>query len=193
MRLENLLWRRRHIPLHLWTWLSWRENSKLPNEHPLDHCVKQWAIIGRFPCFPLQRGLTVCRTCAAIQHTVAVPGLGFKFHVSRSGVRIPVKMTFFGFFPSPNFLQRSINGEYFLNNSIDWLIWVVIRVTSQKNALTGIRTPDLESWNLKWNWNCHSVLNCSTGSTRSQTSLWRKTRKVPYDYPLLHSFPMGVH
>ena len=38
--------------VHLWTWLSWRGKSKLPNEPPLEHCVKQQAIIGRFPCFP---------------------------------------------------------------------------------------------------------------------------------------------
>ena len=58
---------------HLWTWLSYQRKSKLPNEHPLEHCVKPWAIIGRFPSFPLQRGLTACRACAAIQHTVPVP------------------------------------------------------------------------------------------------------------------------
>ena len=29
---------------------------------------------------------------------------------------------------------------------------------SEKFALTGIRTPDLETWNLMWNWNCHSTL-----------------------------------
>ena len=38
--------------VHLWTWLSWRGEGKLPNEHPLEHCVTQWAIIGRFRCFP---------------------------------------------------------------------------------------------------------------------------------------------
>ena len=46
------------------------------------------------------------------------PRLGFEsqsrqLHVSRSGVRIPVKIFFFAFFPSPNFLQRPINGQYF--------------------------------------------------------------------------------
>ena len=51
----------------------------------------------------------------------------FQFHVSRSGVRIPVKAIFSGFFPSPNFLQRSINGEHFfeklyrlINMSCHW-------------------------------------------------------------------------
>ena len=27
--------------VHLWTRLSWRGKRKLPNEHPLEHCVKQ--------------------------------------------------------------------------------------------------------------------------------------------------------
>ena len=35
----------------LWTWLSWRGKRKLPNEYPLDHCVKQWASKGAFPLF----------------------------------------------------------------------------------------------------------------------------------------------
>ena len=148
---------------HHWTWLSWRGKRKLSNEHPLEHCVKQQAIIGRFPSFPLQHGLTVCRACAVIQHPWQ-----FQFYVSRSGVRIPVKIFFSAFFPSPNFLPQSINGEYFLNNFIDWLIdwliWVVIGVTSQKIALTGIRTPDLETWNLQWYWNGHGMLTRSTGS-----------------------------
>ena len=30
-----------YYPVHLWTWLSWRGKSKLPNEHPLEHCVRQ--------------------------------------------------------------------------------------------------------------------------------------------------------
>ena len=74
--------------------------------------------IGRFPCFPLQRGLTACRACAAVQRAVAVP----------VPVHIPLFQVwgsnfsqdhFFGFSLSSNFLQRSINGEYFLNNFID--------------------------------------------------------------------------
>ena len=27
--------------IQLWPWISWRGKSKLPNEHPLEHCVKQ--------------------------------------------------------------------------------------------------------------------------------------------------------
>ena len=92
----------------------------------------------------------------------------FEFQVSRSGVRIPVNAIFSAFFSSSNFLQWSINREYFLNNFIDWLIdwliWVAIGVTAQKVASTGTRTPDLETWNLKWN--CHSPC-----STHSQTTL----------------------
>ena len=65
-------------------------------------------------------------------------------------------------------MQRSIQWRIFLNNFTDWLIWVVIGVTSQKIALTGIRTPDLETWSLQWKWNCRSTL-------------WRKRGKVPFD------------
>ena len=56
------------------------------------------------------------------------------------------------------------------------------RKKTEKNALTGVRTPDLETWNLKWNWNCHSV----------QTTLWKKTGKAPYDCPLLHTVSQWV-
>ena len=68
---------REKLMRHPWTWLSWCGKSKLPNEHPLEHCVKQQGIIGRFPCFPQQRGLTACRACAAIQHAVALGSLLF--------------------------------------------------------------------------------------------------------------------
>ena len=33
-------WKRIFTVVHLWTWLSWRGKRKLPNEHPLEHCVK---------------------------------------------------------------------------------------------------------------------------------------------------------
>ena len=106
--------------VHFWTWLSWRGKSKLPNEDPLEHCVKQKATIGRFPSVPLQRGVTACRACAAIQHAVAAP---VPLHIPRFQVwgSNPSQGNFFAFFPSPNFLQRSINGEYVLNNFIHWL------------------------------------------------------------------------
>ena len=115
----------------------------MPNEHPLEHSVKQQAIMWRFPCLLLQRGLTACRACAVIQHAVPVPIPRFQvwgWNLSQG--------IFFGFFPSPNFLQRSINGEYLSNNLIDWLIdtschWSHIT----KMILTGIRTPHLETWN----------------------------------------------
>ena len=51
---------------------------------------------------------------------------------------------FFRFLPSPNFLQRSINGECFLKNFIDWLIdcliWVVIGIIT-KNCLDWDSNP----------------------------------------------------
>ena len=76
----------------------------------------------------------------------------FKFHVSRSGVRIPrfqvwgsnpSQDLFFAFFLFPSFLQRSINGEYFLNNFIDWLIWVVIPSHTTKNCLDWDSNPQV--------------------------------------------------
>ena len=95
------------------------------------------------------------------------PGLGFE---SQS------KQFFSVFFPFLKFLQWSINGEYFLMALlIDRLIWVVIGITPYRIALTEVRTPDLETWNLKWHWNCHNMLNDSTRSTRSQTTLWRES------------------
>ena len=112
---------------------------------------------------------------------------------SRPGVRI--ERQFFRFFPSPNFLPRSINGEYFLNNFIDWLIdWligVVIGVTSQTTALTGIRTPYLETWNLKWNWICHSK-RCSNGSnsTFSRSGVRIPVRAI---FPLFFLLPTFCH
>ena len=29
------------IYIHIWPWICWRGKSKLSNDHPLDHCVKQ--------------------------------------------------------------------------------------------------------------------------------------------------------
>ena len=86
-----------------------------------------------------------------------------QFHVSRSGVRIPIKIIFLLFFPSPNFLQRSIDGEYFFNNFIDWLIWVVIPSHITK-TLPWDSNPRPGNVNLQWNWH-------STRSTRSHSTL----------------------
>ena len=112
----------------------------------------------------------VSRACAAIQRIVAVP---VPNHISRFQAwgSNPLVEAIFSLF-SFSQLSATVNQRrIFLNNFIDWLIWVVIGVTWQKIALTGIRTPDLETWNLKWKWNCHSMLNCSTRSTRSQATL----------------------
>ena len=111
---------------------------------------------------------TACCSSSSSTSNSTFPGLGFESQSSQ----------FFRFF---SFLQRSIHGEYFFNNFIDWLIdwfiWVVIQVTSQKIARSGVRTPYVETWNLQWNW--HSML-------------WRKRGKAPYDCPLLHTVPQRV-
>ena len=78
-----------------------------------------------------------------------------------------------------------------LNNFIDWLIWVVIRVTSQIIALTGIRTPDLETWNLKWDWNWHSMQH--TLDTQSDHTVGEEKESALWLPIGSHSVPMGVH
>ena len=164
-----------HTPL--WPWISWRGKSKLPNEHPLEHCVKQKAIKGRFPSFPSTAWFDYVSNVSAYRGSSSsisnstFPGLGFESQ-SRQ---------FFFVFPSLNFLQRSINGEYFLNNFIDWLIWVVIEVTSQKMALTGVRTPNLE----KWIWNGTGTATPRCRGKHRESALW-----LPIAW---HSVPMGVH
>ena len=47
----------------------------------------------------------------------------FHFHVSRSGVRTPVKAIFSGFFLLSQLSATKINGEYLFGDLSDWLIW----------------------------------------------------------------------
>ena len=96
-------------------------------------------------------------------HSVVWPGPGFQVWGSN-----PSQDLFFAFFLAPNFLQRSINGEYFSNNFFNWLIGVVIGVTSQKVASTGVRTPDLENVEFELELKQPQHVACST---RSQTTL----------------------
>ena len=57
---------------------------------------------------------------------------------------------------------------------------------SKKLPWLGFRTPDLETWNLQRNWNCHS--------TRLTHAVERKRGKAPYECPIAsHRVPMGVH
>ena len=159
--------------LHLWTWLSWRRKSKLPKEH----CVNQQAVMGSFPCFSPQRGAwfdSVSSVCAAIQRTAAVP-------VPHQILRFQV----WGSNPSQgNFFVMWLQWQLILINrwnfwkifSIDWPLQKVERRKKSENiALTGVWTPDLDTWN----WNCHSMLTCSTRSTRSQPRCGGKQGKRP--------------
>ena len=129
--------------IHLWTWLSWRGKNKLLNEHPLEHCVKQWALIGRFPSFPLQRGLTACLAC---QRAVAVP----------VPLQIPCSQVWGSNLSQGNFLWCDSNDNSY--ESIDKIIQKIFstdrplqkvkrRKKAEKIILTEIRTPDLETWN----------------------------------------------
>ena len=94
----------------------------------------------------------------------------FKFHVSRSGVRIPVKILFSLFFLLPLLLLyngQSMKNIFWKTFSIDWYelsleshhkkwSWLGFEPQTWKRgiALTGIRTPDLETWNcLDWDSN----------------------------------------
>ena len=85
-----------------------------------------------------------------------------KFHVSRSGVRIPVKAILSDVTPMTTHINQS---KKLLENILHWLTvaesWERMKKT-EKLPWLGFRTPDLETWNLKWNWNCHGVLNCRT-------------------------------
>ena len=86
-----------------------------------------------------------CGTCSSLSNST-FPGLGFEslsrqFHVSRSGVRIPVMAIFSLFFRLPTFCNGQSMYNIFLNNFFDWLIWVVIGVISQKNCLDWDSNP----------------------------------------------------
>ena len=94
---------------------------------------------------------------------------------SRSGVRIPVKAIFCDVTPmTTTHINQSIKLFKKYSPLIDRCRKLGEGKKSKKLILTGIRTPDLETWNLQWNWNCHSTLK-------------RKTGKAPVDCPLLHT------
>ena len=174
--------------IHLWTWLSWRGKSKLPNEHPLEHCVKQQAIIGRFPPLflaslvwqPVERA-ACCDSSSSISNST-FPGLGFESQ-SRQLFVLWLQWQLI-------LINQSINRKSYSKNSLHWLT-VRRKLGEGKKRKKDLDwdlnprpgTPDLETWNLRWNW--HNILNCSTRSTRCQTTLERKRGKAPYDC-LLH-------
>ena len=154
------------------------ERASCLTNTPFGTLCQAMAIIGRFPCVS---------STAWVERVLQFSILWqLQFHVSRSGVRIPVMAIFSLFFLLPTFCHGQSTENICLNNFIDWLIWVAIGVTAQKMALTGIRTPDLETWN----WNCHSMLNCITRSTHAveenkESALWLPIAS--------HSVPMGAH
>ena len=104
---------------------------------------------------------TCCMCCNSVycgSSSSTFPGLGFK---------IPVK-AIFHFFPSPNFLQRSINGEYFLNHFIDWLIdWLI---------------------NVSCHWSHKKLPWLGFEPQTWKRGIWRGTGTAT-----VHSGPMGVH
>ena len=139
--------------IHPWTRLSWRGKSKLPNEHPLEHCVKQQASLGTFPLF--------------LYSTLWQNQFHGKFHVSRSGVRTPVEAILCDVTPMTTHINQSINQSIKFFKKYSPLIDRCRKLGEGKKAkkipVTGIRTPDLETWN--------SMVNDNTRSTCSQTTL----------------------
>ena len=122
---------------------------------PIGTLCETMGFIVRFPCLPPQRA-------------VAVPVL-LKTQCFQVWGSNPSQGNFSLF----SLLSTFCDVQSMENIFIDWLKWIVIGVTSQKIAMTGVRTPDLETWNLRWKWN--------TRSTRSETTLWKKTGKAPND------------
>ena len=107
------------FPTHL-NMIFWRGKSKLPNEHPLEHreaignhrAPSLFSSTAWFDCVSSVCCNSACCGSSSSTSNSTFPGLGFESH-SRQFFRL--------FFSSPNFLRRSINGEYFLITlSIDW-------------------------------------------------------------------------
>ena len=129
-------------------------------------------------CTPLFSSTPWLDCMSSMQHAVPIPlriprfpGLGFESQ-SRQ---------FFRFF-SFSQLSATVNQwrKFFLKNFIDWLIWVVIGVTSQKIALTGIRTPDLENVEFE----VELELPQHAGEEKRESALW---------WPIAsHSVAVGV-
>ena len=72
----------------------------------------------------MQPGLTACRACVAIQHTVAVP---VPHQIPRFQVwGLNPSQDLFLVFPFFQLSATVNQWRVFLNNFIDWLIWVVI-------------------------------------------------------------------
>ena len=150
---------RRPFYVRFWTWLSWRGKSKLPNEPPIG---------------------TLCEAkgCASASSTSnsMFPGLGFESQ-SRQLFCMWLQWQLI-------LINQSIDQSIRLFKKHSPLIDRGRKLEEGKKPkkwfLTGIRTPDLETWN----WNCHSTLNCSTHSTRSQTTLWRTNRESALWLPI---------
>ena len=77
---------------------------------------------------------------------------------SRSGVPTPVKTIFCDATPTTTHINQSTKLFKKYSPLIDRCRKFGEEKKEKKIASTGIRTPDLETWN----WNCHSTLNCST-------------------------------
>ena len=92
----------------------------------------------------------------------------FKIHLSRSGVPVPVKAIFCDVTPMTTHFNQSIKLFKKYSPLIDR--WRKLRrgKKPKKWFWLGFRTPDLETWGLKGNWNCHGVVDCSAPRCRGK-------------------------
>ena len=162
---------------HLWTWLCWRGKSKLPNKHPLEHCVKQWGIKGRFPCV----SSTACCSSSTSTSNSTFPGLGFESQ-SRQFFVMWLQWQLI-------LINQSINQSIKLFKQIFFIDWPLQKVGRRKKAKK-------RSW-LGFEpqtWKCGIRNGTGTATAaHARPTLWRQTGKAPFDSLLLHSVPVGVH
>ena len=131
---------------HLCTWLSGRGKSKLPNEHPLEHFFEATGNHKAFSFFSSTVWVSL-RVERVLPFSILRQ---IKFHVSRSGVRTPVKAIFSDVPSMTTHINQSIDKVNQKTFSIDWPLQKVgRRIKSEKKILTGIRTPDLETWSFQ--------------------------------------------
>ena len=109
--------------LHLCTWLSWREKSKLPM---ITHRDTVWSH-GQSWAFSLFSSTACLRNLPVLSFSLLSQfQFHLKFHVSRSGVRIPVKAIFLWCDSNDNSYQ-SVDKVIQKIFSIDWPLQKVER------------------------------------------------------------------
>ena len=114
-----------------------------------------------------------------------------KFHISRSGVRIPVKLIFSLF----SFSQLSATDNHLrilFKNFIDWLMWFVIPSHITKNGLDWDSNPRPGNVDFDVELAQHAELQ-HTLDTRPNPAVEGKRESALWLPIASHSAPMGVH